>query len=108
MLFATAIGTHAGTTTAMSDYHLGEGQTRWLNCPRCDELIFVAQCEGLAVKLSRRSVPLSDAMILGQYNVCLWRIWRGMTKWFVTPWFPDEGRPSRGRLYLRHDCLFRK
>jgi hypothetical protein len=87
---------------------LGDDQTRWLNCPRCDEVVLEAQVGGLAARLSRFSVPLSHASILTDYGVCVFNIWRGMTKLFVRDWFSVEGRPSQGRLYVLHMCTIRR
>lgn len=87
---------------------LGEGQTRWFNCPRCDEIVLEAETGGVESRLSRFSVPLSHAMVLGLYPICLWHVWRGQQRWFVTEWFPVDGPPKRGSVHMQHDCILRK
>jgi hypothetical protein len=86
----------------------GEG---WLsNCPNCDELTILVQCEGLTTRLTRQSVPYNDARVLSKHRFSVWNCWRRMwgVGFYVMQWYASYGRPDDGRLYLMHDCSIRK
>lgn len=88
---------------------LADGRARIVNCRRCDEPIIEAFCDGVTVRLSRFSVPLSHAQILGKYGRLTFNVWIGASGLYVAywhPWPPD--RPERGRLYSHHYCLSRR
>ena len=55
------------------------------------------------------SVPLSDAKVLAKYGHLIYNIWRHevMPGWVATDWW-DTYPISKGRLYVEHDCDFRK
>lgn len=77
------------------------------NCPKCDEPVIDVFCDGVHSRLSRFSVPLCDAMVLGKYGRLIWNVWKG-SRLYCCQWFPDEGRPDRGRLYTQHFCTCRR
>lgn len=92
----------------MTQPKLTDGQARIDNCPRCDEPIIKAYCDGINVRLSRFSVPLSHATIIGSYGRIVFNVYKGLTRLHVSAWFPDQGRPDRGRLYSQHFCSCRR
>jgi len=79
------------------------------NCPRCDELVVVGALGPVKYRLSVMSVPLSDAKVLAKYGHLIYNIWRHevMPGWVATDWW-DTYPISKGRLYVEHDCDFRK
>lgn len=85
-----------------------DGGARIGNCPRCDEPVIDTFCDGVKNRLSRFSVPLSHALILGMYGRLVFNVYKGLTRLYVCAWFPDEGRPDRGRLYAQHSCSGRR
>lgn len=92
----------------MTQKALTDGQARIDNCPYCDEPIIKVFCDGMNDRLSRFSVPLSHAMILGRYGRIVFNVYKGLTRLNVSAWFPDQGRPDRGRLYSQHFCTCRR
>jgi hypothetical protein len=85
-----------------------DGSARIINCPRCDEPILDTFCDGIVMRLSRFSVPYPDALILGKYGRLCFNVYRGLTRLYVSAWFPTEGRPDKGRLYSQHFCSCRR
>lgn len=85
-----------------------DGGARIGNCPRCDEPVIDAFCDGIKVRLSRFSVPLSHARILGKYGRLVFNVYKGLTRLYVSCWFPDQGRPDRGWLFSQHYCFSRR
>ncbi len=82
-----------------------DGKAWFVNCRRCDELIIKARSEGLNVYLSRFSVPLDDARILGKYGRLTFNVWQGAAGLYVAYWHPSPLRPpDKGRLYSQHFC----
>lgn len=81
-----------------------EGSAWVVNCPRCDEPVLDILSDGIKVRLSRFSVPLPDALILGKYGRLVFNVWKGPTTLRVSAWFPSQGRPDDGRLYTQHFC----
>lgn len=73
-------------------------------CRVCDELIVYLNPGGYIMKVSRFSVPLRDALVLGKYCHLLYIIRITSIGLEVESWFPSMGRPSRGRLYAQHVC----
>jgi hypothetical protein len=87
---------------------LTDGRARIENCPRCDEPTIRAYCDGIYTRLSRFSLPLSHAGILGKYGRLTFNVYKGLTGLHVSYWSPMEGRPDRGRLYSQHFCISRR
>jgi hypothetical protein len=85
-----------------------EGRAQVVNCPRCDEPVIEAYCDGLTVRLSRFSVPLSDSRILGKYGRLTFNVWLGVSGLYAAYWHPTESRPDKGRLYTPHLCYVRR
>ena len=85
-----------------------EGRAFVVNCNRCDEPILDCYTDGMTVRLSRFSVPLADARILGKYGRLTFNVWKGAVGLFVAYWHPSEGRPDKGRIYSEHFCLCRR
>jgi hypothetical protein len=85
-----------------------EARATITNCNRCDEPIIEARCDGMTVRLSRFSVPWSDARILGKYGRLTFNVWPGAAGLYVSYWHPSESRPDKGRLYTVHFCHARR
>lgn len=85
-----------------------DGSARVGNCPRCDEPTLEAFCDGIKTRLSRFSVPLSHALVLGKYGRLVFNVHKGLTRLYCSYWSPDQGRPDRGRLYSQHFCVSRR
>jgi hypothetical protein len=85
-----------------------DGSGRIVNCPRCDEPIIDVFCDGITVKLSRFSVPLEHATILSKYGRIIFNVYKGTTMLYTSAWFPNFGRPDKGRLYSQHYCSIRR
>lgn len=81
-----------------------EGRAWVVGCPRCDHPVLEAHCEGVKVRLSTKSVPLKDAMVLSKYSRILCNVHIGVTQLYVSAWHGSYGRPSRGRIYMQHIC----
>ncbi len=85
----------------------GEG---WVsNCVRCDEMSILVTVDGVVSRLTRKSVPYSDALVISKHRFLVFNVWpRKQRGLFARTWFANEGRPSQGRLYLVHDCSIRR
>ena len=73
-------------------------------CPKCGEAVLDVLADGCKVRLSRFSVPLSDALVLGNYGRLVFNVWKGPTRLYAVYWVPSQGRPDEGRLYTLHFC----
>ena len=87
---------------------VAEGRAYIGNCRRCDEPVLLACVDGIKLSVSRFSVPYADALIIGRYPLGIFNAWIGIKQIFITTWFPSEGRPARGRLYVCHSCTLRR
>lgn len=85
-----------------------DGSGRIGNCPRCDEPVIDVLCDGIKARLSTRSVPTKDALILGKYGRIVFNVRKGPTRLYASAWFPSQGRPDEGRLYSQHFCRVRR
>ncbi len=72
-------------------------------------MTILATVDGLVSRLTRKSVPYNDALVISKHRFLVWNVWprksRGL---YARAWFASEGRPTDGRLYLEHDCSIRK
>lgn len=89
-----------------------DGSAGFGYCPRCGELVIMANVDGSRdVRIRRISVPTKDAEVLSRYGEVIYRVWQySILKHFIiTSWRRCEGRPGpdEGRLYVLHKCYDR-
>lgn len=75
-------------------------------CPKelCAAPTIMAHTYGVKLDLSTKSIPYRDALVFQKYERIVVNVWVGPTKLWAVPWFRSEGRPDKGRLYIRHIC----
>lgn len=83
-----------------------EGRAWLSRCPKelCALPTILAHVDGTKVQLSTKSIPLNDALVFQKYERTVFNLWVGPTRMWVVTWFRDQGRPLRGRLYIKHIC----
>src|SRR5687767_4342114 len=81
-------------------------------CPRCGEPVLVGNVDGLDVRISRKSIPFSDAFIITRYGHQVYNIWIDKPpfprRFWAVWWNPSPHAkthpPSRGWLFTDHVC----
>lgn len=89
-------------------------------CGRCDEPVMVTYVEGRKMKLSTRSVPLRDAIILAKYLEWVVNLFpdhatkyhknnaENPVRFYASLWWRKNERPSQGTLHVKHCCKARR
>ncbi len=92
----------------------GQGVIR--QCPNCDTTVVETNLEGRVMRISTRSIPLSDAVVLARYLQWVINVWRPLANVVIPPgpknpvvfstavWWRNAEPPSRGSLHVRHTC----